>query len=145
MNVALYVLICSEAEADLHAYRRGREAGVTVRIIRGTRCTVLDRCMGELAAALQLPYCFENTWGSFTQCLKDVQWPSGRLVLLLSRADRILPRAPADFAAFLRALQQYATSRDLNVILHTQAPFEQSLRERVASALPELQLESLML
>lgn len=108
MQQPVRLLACPEAEADLYAYRRGRE-GTTVRIIRGRRCAVIDRCMAEFAAALQFPYVFEGTWESFAQCLHELRLaPGGSLVILITNLDRVLPRAMADFTRMLQVLLEGA-------------------------------------
>lgn len=133
----LRLLTCPEAEADLYAFRRGREPGTTVRIIRGSRCAVLDRCMAEWAAAMQFPYCFESTWPSFRQSLHDIAWRGAeRVVVLVASANKVLPRAAGDFAELLRALEQYGASERpaIEVVLQTEARFCDSLIERAARA-----------
>jgi len=131
------ILICSEAEADLYAYRRGREAGVVVRVIRGRRCATLDRCMAEWGAAMQLPYCFEGTWPSLRQSLDDLVWPEGaKLVLLLTDAQRILPRAASDFAQMLQILAEYKAGKaaGVEIVVHAEAQHAQTVRQRLAGA-----------
>lgn len=132
----LRLLKCSEAEADLYAYRQGREDGTVVRIIRGRRCSVLDRCMAEWAAALQFPYCFEGTWDSFRQSLQDLSWRADRLVLLISSADRVLPRAAGDFAELLKSLEGYAASsrQSVSVVLQADGRVSDALAERLSRA-----------
>lgn len=125
MNSPFRLLACSEAEADLYAWRRAREAGLVVRIIRGRRCAVLDRCMAEFAAAMQFPYCFEPNWSSFAASLSDLQFsPGARLLLILTHVGRILPRASADFARLIEILHNFAQGcdparlSDVEIILH---------------------------
>lgn len=140
----LKLLACSEAEADLYAFRRGREAETVVRIIRGQRCTVLDRCMSEWAAAMQFPYCFEGTWASFRQSLQDLNWRSAeRVVILITTANKVLPRAWADFAEMLQCLEQYAASErpEVSVVLQTETRFVDALVERSSRA--DVKLEAL--
>ncbi len=143
MNDAIRLLVCSEAEADLYAYRRGRETGSVVRIIRGQRCATLDRCMAEWGAAMQLPYCFEGTWQSLKQGLDDLSWPEGtRLVLLLTVAQRILPRASADFAQMLQVLRDYQAGKarqpgapiSVEIILNAEARHAPTVEQRLAAA-----------
>lgn len=120
----LQLLICPEAEADLHAYRLGRDPRLLVRILRGTRCAVLDRCMGEWGAAMQLPYCFEGTWDSLEQCLSDLPWVQGRpLLLLITSANRLLPRSSSDVLAMIAVLSRFADSgrpQSLDLLLHVE-------------------------
>lgn len=141
MTNAIRLLICSEAEADLYAYRRGREPGCTVRILRGRRCSVLDRCMAEWAAAMQLPYCFEGTWPSLKQGLEELNWPPGTtLVLVLTNVNRILPRHPSDFAELTRVISDFAANRpgraaapaSIEVILHAEPRHAADAQSRLA-------------
>lgn len=109
MPQPLQLLVCSEAEADLYAFRRQRERGQVVRIIRGRRCAVRDRCMAEWAAAMQFPYCFEGTWDSWRTSMRELQWPAGTKVLLIATAmNRVLPRAKGDFVELVRGLAELA-------------------------------------
>lgn len=147
MNSAIRMLICSEAEADLYAYRcgRGREPGIVVRIIRGKRCSVLDRCMAEWGAAMQLPYCFEGTWPSLRQSLEELNWPAGTtLVLVLTNVNRMLPRLGEDFNQLMQAVADVAAGRSsrqrpgapaaVEVILHAEPRHAEETRRRLAAA-----------
>lgn len=134
----IQLLVCPEAEADLYVYRRSRESALQSRIIRGQRCSVIDRCMGELSAALQLPYCFEGAWPSLEQCLADLQWVKGRpLLLVFTSAQRILPRASGDLAQMLAVFRRFGDSGavpSLEIVLQVEARFEEELRSRLAKA-----------
>ena len=139
------LLICSEAEADLHAYRRSREPGLAVRFIRGRRCAVLDRCMGEFAAAMQLPYCFEGTWASLRQSLAELVWPEGtRLMLVVTCVNRVLPRAGDEFAAMLRTLADFAQDSggagDVQVVFHAEPRYQADVQRRIVSTGINIQL-----
>lgn len=142
MHDPVRLLICPEAEADLYAYRRARD-GAVVRIIRGRRCSVIDRCMGEWAAALQFPYCFEATWESFRQSLRDLRLaPGNPLVLLITNASRVLPRAKADFAGLLQVLGEYSAMRGaqapLEIILQAESRDAEELTTRLSSLAVEV-------
>ena len=143
MNSAIRMLICSEAEVDLYAYRRGREPRCIVRIIRGKRCLVLDRCMAEWGAAMQLPYCFEGTWPSLRQSLQDSEWPADvTLVILLTSVNRILPRVATEFGQLLQMLSDFATNpprrpgspANVEVVLHAEPRYAEDARRRLANA-----------
>ena len=138
MPKSVQLLICPEAEADLYAYRRARD-GAVVRIIRGQRCCVIDRCMGEWAAALQFPYCFEPTWESFRQSLRDSRLAPGKsLLLIITNSNRLLPRAKADFVQLLQSLDQYSTMPSapatLEIVLHSQSRDAEEVQSRLVSA-----------
>ncbi len=135
------LMVCSEAEADLYAFRRGRESDLLVRIIRGRRCAVMDRCMAEWGAAMQLPYCFEGTWDSLGQCLQELAWPAGKvLIILITNAERVLPRASGEFAKMLEVLDAYGKCEEthrpsgLEVVLHAEERSAEMLTKRLASA-----------
>lgn len=140
MHNPVRLLICPEAEADLYAFRRGRE-GAIVRIIRGKRCTVIDRCMAEWAAALQFPYCFEGTWESFRQCLRDLHLAPGKsLVILITNSNRILPRANADFVQMLGSLDEHSPKlagssgpASIDLVLHGESRAAEELQKRLAA------------
>ncbi len=142
MNNAIRMLNCSEAEVDLYAYRRSRAADCVVRIIRGKRCSVLDRCMAEWGAAMQLPYCFEGTWPSLRQCLEELNWPAGTtLVILVTSVSRILPRAPDDLRQMLQILADFATNRtrrpgapaSVEVVVHAEPQYADDARRRLTT------------
>lgn len=144
MSEPLQLRVCSEAEADLYAYRRRREADVAVRMIRGQRCGTLQRCMGEWAAALQFPYCFEETWESFAAQLAELQWGEGmrgerggrdaRGVLIVTNLGEVLPRSAADFAAMLRCLAGHVCQKPVELILHCESRDRQAVERRLAVA-----------
>jgi hypothetical protein len=143
MHQPLKLLICPEAEADLYAYRRGRE-GATVRIIRGRRCAVIDRCMAEWAAALQFPYVFEGTWESFAHCLRDLHLTAGgKVVILITNLDRVLPRATADFAQLFQTLGDHANQPHggsglaMELVLHVEQRSAEQVQKRLAAAVIE--------
>jgi hypothetical protein len=141
MREAVRLMICPEGEADLYAYRRTRE-GATIRIIRGRRCAVMDRCMAEWAAAMQFPYIFDGTWESFAQCLRDVHLaPGGKLVILITNLDRVLPRAAADFAQLFQALSDFDAKlpasggpASLELVLHAQGASAEQVEKRLSAA-----------
>lgn len=139
---AIRMLICSEAEVDLYAYRRSRQPGCIVRIIRGRRCSVLDRCMAEWGAAMQLPYCFEGTWRSLRQCLEELDWPPNTtLVILVTSVNRIMPRVADDLNQMLQILADFATNRpqrpgtpaNVEVVIHAEPRYAEDARRRLAS------------
>ncbi len=143
MAQPIKLLICPEAEADLYAYRRRREQGTTVRIIRGRRCAVIDRCMAEWAAALQFPYVFEGTWDSFAECLNELEFPQGHrlLVIVITNLERLLPRAGADFAQLFQVLSDYGIhmkttpdSEVLEVVVHAEARVAEQVQQRLKNA-----------
>jgi Barstar (barnase inhibitor) len=154
LGKGLHLLIGTEAEADLYAYRRGRDAGVTVRILRGNRCGTLERCMDEFAAALQLPYCFEGTLVSLDQQLEEMHWPTERVILLLTNLEATLRRPAGTLAELLRILERYvdsnsggqtpasapvrASARDsaraVELVLHCEPRHAQAVRGRLLAA-----------
>lgn len=103
------LLTCPDGEAELWAYRHRRDPSTFLRILRGRRCATLDRCMAEIAAALQLPYCTQPTWPSLRENLSDGDYPpADRGIILITGAQRLLQRHPDDF-------------RELAAILHDMA------------------------
>lgn len=135
------LLICSEAEADLYAFRRGRDEQVEVRIIRGRRCAVMDRCMAEFGAAMQLPYCFEGTWDSLRQSLLENPRFEGKLLIfLITNIDRVLPRSNADLIKMLEVLGEHALCNEkhkpfgVEIILHAEERASEAVQNRLKSA-----------
>jgi hypothetical protein len=51
-----------------------REAGLTVRCVRGRKMSRLAGLMDEFSAALQFPYYFGENWSAFQECLGDMDW-----------------------------------------------------------------------
>ncbi len=142
MTSAIRMLICSEAEVDLYAFRRSRETGRVVRIIRGSRCSVLARCMAEWGAAMQLPYCFEGTWPSLRQSLDELTWPANTtLVILVTMINRVLPRAPGELDQMLQTMVDFAKNgtrrrgapAGIELILHAEPRYAQDARQILAA------------
>jgi hypothetical protein len=142
MSNAIRMLICPEAEVDLYAFRRSREKGCVVRIIRGSRCSVLSRCMAEWGAAMQLPYCFEGTWTSLRRSLEELTWPANTtLVILVTMINRVMPRAPGELDQMLQTMVDFAKNRarrpgapsGIELILHAEPRYAQDARQLLAA------------
>ncbi len=69
-----------------------REAGLTVRCVRGRKMTRFAGMMDEFSAALQFPYYFGENWSSFQECLGDMDWlpPGEGFVIVVTEASSVL-------------------------------------------------------
>jgi Barstar (barnase inhibitor) len=84
-----------------------REAGLTVRIVRGRKMRTVNSLFDEVSAALQFPPYFGENWAAFDECLADMDWwlPTGGLVVAISNsADVLTDESDAELAAFVRAI-----------------------------------------
>ena len=137
------LMVCPEGEAELWAYRHRREADTFLRILRGRRCVTLDRCMGEIAAAFQLPYCTEPTWASLRDNFPDGDFPPARHgILLITSAHRILQRHPEDFASLTAILADLSSGKlacpsgpaTWRIAFHTESRFRAPVQNRLDAA-----------
>jgi len=57
-------------------------------------------------AALQFPYYCGNNWDSLSECLNDLEWFTGKnLIIFISNIQNVLQdEEPAQFALFIRIL-----------------------------------------
>lgn len=73
-----------------------REAGLTVRVVRGRKMRTVDALFDEFSAALQFPHYFGENWPAFDECLADMDWlplHTGIVIPVLQPGE-VLSRAP---------------------------------------------------
>lgn len=75
-----------------------RSAGLTALFVRGRKMRTTQALFDEVAAALQFPYYFGESWNAFHECLSEIDWlPFGDgLVLIVEDADAVLADEAAD-------------------------------------------------
>ncbi|HEY1381905.1 MAG TPA: barstar family protein [Gemmataceae bacterium] len=102
-------LLAADPDAARDALRALDRAGspVSVRFVRGRKAETTARFYDELAAALQFPDYFGENWDATNDCLTDLRWLSGGLVLGLLDGDKLLAAAGDDAA---RKLVQVLTA-----------------------------------
>ena len=134
------LIVCPEGEAELWAYRQRRQPGTFLRILRGRRCATLDRCLAEIAAAMQLPYCMEPTWASLRENWPDGDFPAvDRGILMITVAHRLLQRHPDDFASLAAMLADLAAGKLVchtgpahwRIVLHCETRFRALVQNRL--------------
>ncbi len=96
-------LLAADPDAARDALRALDRAGsaVTVRFVRGRKAETTARFYDELAAALQFPDYFGENWDAVNDCLTDLGWLGGGLVLGLLDGDKLLAAAGDDAARSL--------------------------------------------
>ena len=137
------LMVCPEGEAELWAYRQRRQPGTFLRILRGRRCATLDRCLAEIAAAMQLPYCLEPTWASLRDNWPDGDFPAvGCGILLITVAHRMLQHRPDEFASLAAILADLAAGKlachagpaTWRIVFHCETRFCATVQNRLDAA-----------
>lgn len=66
---------------------------VTVLKLRGAKCRTLAGFFNEIAAVMQLPHYFGETWDALRDLFYDQSWLPGTLIMLLD-SEQLLAAAP---------------------------------------------------
>lgn len=66
-----------------------REAGLTVRFVRGHKMRTVVSLFDEVSAALQFPYYFGENWSAFDECLTDMDWLPSRVGIVVAVLDAV--------------------------------------------------------
>ena len=82
-----------------------------VRRVRGSRCRTVDSFFDELAAVLQFPAYFGESWAALSDVLTDLGWlPGDSYLIVVEEADLVLADEEPDALEFaLRVLADAAT------------------------------------
>jgi hypothetical protein len=91
-----------------------REAGLTVRTIRGRKMGTVDGLFDEVAAALQFPHYFGVNWPAFDECLADMDWLAmnvGIVVLILEAEHVLADTADVEPSALVRTILHAAVTK----------------------------------
>jgi hypothetical protein len=71
----------------------------------GRRCRTKRALLDEVTRVLDLPAYFGRTWDALEDCLTDLAWrPGSGYRLVITAADRLLARTPAQYATFVALL-----------------------------------------
>jgi hypothetical protein len=108
---ASLLLLESETKAAADAAWGWREAGLTVRTVRGRKMRTVDGLFDEFAAALQFPYYFGQNWAAFDECFADMDWLPmnvGIVVLVLDPGDVLADDAEEDLGVLVRLMTRAA-------------------------------------
>lgn len=84
-----------------------REAGLTVRLLRGHKMRTVDRLFDEMSAALQFPYYFGENWPALDECLADMDWlPSraGIVVVVLDAVEVLADEPDVELGTLVRSI-----------------------------------------
>ena len=85
-----------DSKAVMAAVSGWRDAGLTVRVVRGRKMRTVEQLFDEVAAALQFPDYFGENWAAFDECLADMDWlpvNNGVAIAVLQPAE-VLADAP---------------------------------------------------
>lgn len=134
-----------------------RDAGLTVRSVRGRKMRTIGGLFDEMAAALQFPYYFGENWPAFDECLSDMDWlpiNAGVVILVYDAVEVLADAAEAELANLARSIEgarsSYSEPIELgewwdrpavpfHVILHSRHPKESgALRARWQKAGAEI-------
>jgi hypothetical protein len=71
---ATFLVMAADADTAAEATHSWRDAGLTVRGLRGRKMKTEDALYDECAAALQFPAYFGENWDALDECLSDIEW-----------------------------------------------------------------------
>lgn len=75
--------------------------------VDGRRCTTREGLFVELARALDFPDYFHHNWGSFDECVHDLEWLDAEAVILeIQHADELGTEDPGSRLVFTSTLGQ---------------------------------------
>jgi hypothetical protein len=130
----LCLVSCGEDLLDQLA--RTPPRGTAVRTVRGHRCSSKQRTLQEWAAALQFPSWFGENWDAFDDCVRDLDWMnSRRVVVIVTRADAMLPKSTRDFATLIDILLAAQKETPFMGVFHCAPENTTALRERIRESL----------
>jgi hypothetical protein len=104
-------LLEGDMKASTEAVWGWREAGLTVRTVRGRKMRSVEGMFDEMAAALQFPYYFGENWAAFDDCLTDMDWLPmhvGMVIVVLDPAEVLADAADVELSALVRTLTHAA-------------------------------------
>jgi hypothetical protein len=96
--------VASVAEAAM----AWRDAGLTVRSVRGRKMRTVQGLFDEIAAALQFPYYFGENWAAFSECLADMDWlpmTVGIVILAYDAVEVLADAAETELAPLIRSIE----------------------------------------
>lgn len=102
------LMIEAHVKSVAEAVMEWRDAGLTVRSVRGRKMRTVGGLFDEMAAALQFPYYFGENWPAFNECLADMDWlpKNVGIVILVYDAVGVLAEATeADLAVLLDSIE----------------------------------------
>lgn len=111
IDSAPLLLLETDLGAASDAMSAWRDAGLTVRSVRGRKMRTVDRLFDEVAAALQFPHYFGENWPAFDECLSDMDWlptESGIVIVILD-ANEVLRDSPdSELEVLVRLIERAA-------------------------------------
>jgi len=86
---APFVLLRGDHKRAAEGLWGWREAGLTVRVVRGRKTRTVEKLFDEVSAALQFPYYFGENWAAFDECLSDMDWLPSRVGIVVAVLDAV--------------------------------------------------------
>jgi hypothetical protein len=104
------LLFESDSKGAAEAVSGWREAGLTVRVVRGRKMRTVDRLFDEFAAALQFPDYFGENWPAFNECLADMDWlaMNNGVAIAVLQPGEVLADSPVELEVLVRAITDAA-------------------------------------
>ncbi|RNE67379.1 barstar family protein [Cryobacterium tepidiphilum] len=103
----LDVLVGSESEIG-NAILRWSMAGLTVRMVRGSKMPIVSELFDEFSAALQFPLYFGENWDAFDECLSDLDWlpvERGRVIVVTAPEHVLTMTEPRAMQVLVRCIE----------------------------------------
>jgi Barstar (barnase inhibitor) len=102
------LVIEADAKSSAEVVLGWRDAGLTVRAVRGRKMRTVEDMFDEMAAALQFPNYFGENWPAFDECLADMDWLPmnvGIVVLVHDAADVLADTAEVELGVLVRSIE----------------------------------------
>lgn len=75
--------------AELKRYLNDEK--ITIRVINGFECNSLHKLFYEFSTKLEFPYYFSGVYGSFDECINDLDWINASgYIILITNSEQIL-------------------------------------------------------
>lgn len=98
-----------DAKSVAEAVMGWRDAGLTVRSVRGRKMRTVGGLFDEMAAALQFPYYFGENWPAFDECLADMDWllpvNAGIVILVYDALEVLADAEETELTVLVRSIE----------------------------------------
>ncbi len=102
------LIIEGDTKSAAESVLSSREAGLTVRAVRGKKMRTVEQLFDEMAAALQFPYYFGENWPAFSECLADMDWlpmTAGIVIFVYDAIEVVADTPDVELAALVRSIE----------------------------------------
>ncbi|MEK4063937.1 MULTISPECIES: barstar family protein [unclassified Paenibacillus] len=99
------------------------------KLVRGTKCTTVEKLFDEFSAVFQFPWYFGENWDAFEECINDLSWLNAEAyVLFISNSEALLELTNENLDTFLNILKnttyEWEKGRDFGAMKTSPTPFK---------------------